>query len=186
VRGSAQRPFRELVLQRRSCLMHRLHATHEHGRCDTPAVRGSGFDVGSASRPVVGGHRGQGPGPQRRHARVQKHGQLAAGRFTQRFAISRPALPANRGRRAGTGRRRQKAAQPGLLDALGALVEPSSRGDPESPTRWTCKGGRRRAAELCRQGFTIGRPMVAELLGDVGLQPAGQPQDAHGQPTSRS
>jgi hypothetical protein len=55
-----------------------------------------------------------------------------------------------------------------LLDALDSLVEPTSRGDPESPLRWTCKGVRRLASELQGQGFAIGKQKVAELLAELG------------------
>src|SRR5215813_7722637 len=75
---------------------------------------------------------------------------------------------ANRVRRPGAGPQALTAMQPGLLAALDALVEPTSRGDPESPLRWTCKGVRRLAAELQRQGFTLGRQKVAELLRELG------------------
>ena len=75
---------------------------------------------------------------------------------------------AHRVRRPGAGPKRLTAMQPGLLAALDALVEPTSRGDPESPLRWTCKGVRRLAAELQRQGFTLGRQKVAELLKELG------------------
>jgi hypothetical protein len=51
-----------------------------------------------------------------------------------------------------------------LLAALEAVVEPASRGDPESPLRWTCKRVRQLAAELQRQGHTVGRHTVAALL----------------------
>jgi len=78
------------------------------------------------------------------------------------------ALEAKRVRRSGAGRHALTETQPKLLDALDALVEPTSRGDRESPLRWTCKGVRRLAAELQRQGFTIGRQKVAELLTELG------------------
>jgi len=71
-------------------------------------------------------------------------------------------------RRGGAGRPALTASQPDLLAALEALVEPTSRGDPDSPLRWTCKGVRRLAAELQRQGYTIGRQKVAELLTELG------------------
>jgi transposase len=75
---------------------------------------------------------------------------------------------ANRVRRPGAGPPTLTAMQPGLLATLDALVEPTSRGDPESPLRWTCKGVRRLATELQRQGYTIGRQKVAELLKELG------------------
>ena len=47
-----------------------------------------------------------------------------------------------RSRRAGGGRKRAIDLDPGLIDALEALVDPDSRGDPESPLRWTTKSTR--------------------------------------------
>lgn len=77
------------------------------------------------------------------------------------------AAPADRVRRSGAGRKRLTETQPGLLSALDALVEPTSRGDPDSPLRWTCKGIRRLAAELQRQGFTISPQKVGQLLAEL-------------------
>jgi transposase len=73
-------------------------------------------------------------------------------------------LPADRQRRAGAGRKAREAEQPGLTDALDALVEPASRGDPMSPLRWTCKSTRVLAGELVRQGFEVSHTKVGELL----------------------
>jgi len=61
------------------------------------------------------------------------------------------ALPAGRVRRRGAGGKPLTQTQSGLTNALDALVEPTCRGDPESPLRWTCKSVRRLAAELQRQ-----------------------------------
>jgi transposase len=68
----------------------------------------------------------------------------------------------------GGGRKPLTDQQPLLPHALEALVEPTSRGDPQSPLRWTCKSVRRLAAELTEQGYRIGRQKVAELLHDLG------------------
>ena len=57
---------------------------------------------------------------------------------------------------------------PRITLALEALVDPATRGDPESPLRWTCKGTRVLARELQRQGFTISHATVAQLLVDAG------------------
>lgn len=76
--------------------------------------------------------------------------------------------PRERIRRPGGGRKSLVAKQPGLKEALDALVEPTSRGDPQSPLRWTCKSVRRLAAELQAQRFRIGRQKVAELLHELG------------------
>lgn len=78
---------------------------------------------------------------------------------------------------------------PTLLAALEAFVEPTSRGDPESPLRWTCKSVRQLAAELQRQGHKVGRQQVAELLADLAYSLQGNrktkegtaPPDRHAQ-----
>jgi DDE family transposase len=67
----------------------------------------------------------------------------------------------------GGGRKALTDHDPTLLADLEALVEPTSRGDPESPLRWTCKSVRQLAAELQRQGHKVGRQKVAELLADL-------------------
>jgi hypothetical protein len=56
-----------------------------------------------------------------------------------------------------------------LLRDLEALIEPLSRGDPESPLRWTCKSLRKLAQELGRQGHRVSHRLVAELLHQFGL-----------------
>jgi hypothetical protein len=76
----------------------------------------------------------------------------------------RGSLPGGRVRRPGGGRRPLTTTQPTLLKALDALVEPSSRGDPQTPLRWTCKSARRLADELRRQGFHVSRQTVATML----------------------
>ena len=50
-----------------------------------------------------------------------------------------PPDPGGRIRRPGGGPKRRTMTDRGLLAALDALVEPDTRGDPESPLRWTCK-----------------------------------------------
>ena len=72
--------------------------------------------------------------------------------------------PKRRVRRPGGGRRSKVVEDPQLLCALEALVEPSSRGDPESPLRWTCKSLRKLAAELARAGHEISYRTVGRLL----------------------
>jgi hypothetical protein len=74
------------------------------------------------------------------------------------------ALPPRRIRRPGAGRKSAVAKQPGLLQALESLVEPLSRGDPESPLRWTCKSTRRLAGEMNRQGYSVSNCLVDTLL----------------------
>ena len=74
------------------------------------------------------------------------------------------AVNATRVRRPGGGRRSLTANDPELLRALEALVEPGTRGDPESPLRWTCKSTRRLAEELTHQEHPVSPRAVAALL----------------------
>jgi hypothetical protein len=75
---------------------------------------------------------------------------------------------ATRIRRPGGGRRPLTQQDPGLLSALESLIEPTTRGDPESALRWTCKSTRRLADELTRMGHPVGRMTVAALLHEAG------------------
>ncbi len=59
-------------------------------------------------------------------------------------------------------------AQPGLLEALDALVEPESRGDPMCPLRWTTKSTRKLSEELARQGFQASHTVLRHLLPEMG------------------
>src|SRR5262245_31438904 len=77
-------------------------------------------------------------------------------------------VPPGRSRRLGAGRKRLTDRQPGLLASLEPLVEPTSRRDPESPLRWSCKSTRSLAGQLHKQGFQIGRQKVGELLRQLG------------------
>jgi hypothetical protein len=67
-------------------------------------------------------------------------------------------------RRKGAGRKRTVDQDVTLKRDLEALVEPVTRGDPESPLRWTCKSVRQLATELKRTGHHTSHRMVAELL----------------------
>src|ERR671911_433025 len=78
--------------------------------------------------------------------------------------INQGAVPAGRVRRSGAGRPKATDRDPGLLAALDALVEPTARGDPESPLRWTCKSTRNLADELTAQGHPVSAKTVARLL----------------------
>lgn len=71
-------------------------------------------------------------------------------------------------RRPGAGRKSVTETSPGILEALESLVEPLTRGDPESPLRWTCKSTETLARELRRQGHTIGARTVSKCL--IGLR----------------
>jgi transposase len=76
-------------------------------------------------------------------------------------------LDVARVRAPGAGRKAKAVLDPGLKRALERLVEPLSRGDPESPLRWTCKSTRRLAKELAEEGYEVSHRLVAELLHEL-------------------
>ena len=84
--------------------------------------------------------------------------------------LSQPNGGAEKGRirRPGGGRKRTVELDPSLREDLERLVEPTSRGDPESPLRWTTKSVRNLADELRQQGHKTSHRMVAELLHELG------------------
>jgi len=73
-------------------------------------------------------------------------------------------LPVDRIRRPGGGRKKLIENDKTVLKDLDALIEPTTRGDPESPLRWTCKSTRNLAAVLMQQGHRIGHMTVSSLL----------------------
>jgi hypothetical protein len=79
-----------------------------------------------------------------------------------------PLPPAGRVRRPGGGRKPLEAHDPTLRADLERLVEPSTRGDPESPLRWTSKSVRRLAHDLQAQGHRVSYQKVMGLLHALG------------------
>ena len=76
--------------------------------------------------------------------------------------------PTGRLRQPGGGRKKMVVEDPSLLVDLERLVEPLTRGDPESPLRWTCKSVRKLAEELQREGHPTSYRLVARLLHGLG------------------
>jgi len=75
-------------------------------------------------------------------------------------------LSQGRIRRAGAGRKSITTRDPGLLPALNRLIEPGTRGDPETPLRWICKSTRTLARELTLENHPICAVKVGQLLHD--------------------
>ena len=71
-------------------------------------------------------------------------------------------------RRPGAGRPTLEEKQPGIRDALERLVDPVTRGDPESPLRWTCKSKVKLSAAMHKEGFTISPTRVGVKLHELG------------------
>jgi hypothetical protein len=71
-------------------------------------------------------------------------------------------------RQPGAGRKRLTANNPDLLRDLDKLVDPITRGDPESPLRWTCKSTTKLTKELQAQGHQVSQRTVWTLLDELG------------------
>ena len=86
---------------------------------------------------------------------------------------------ANRIRRSGGGRKKLTDKDPGLLGALNKLVDPVTRGDPESPLRWTSKSTTKLAQELSASGHPVSQRTVCDLLSAEGysLQSVGKTRE---------
>ena len=80
---------------------------------------------------------------------------------------SKTPLSSDRIRKQGAGPKTLQQRQPGIKKKLEALVDPLTRGDPESPLRWTCKSTRRLAEEMSRMGWSISDRSVAMLLKEM-------------------
>ena len=88
--------------------------------------------------------------------------------------------PDDRVRAVGAGRRSVEAADPGLVAAVEALVAPESRGDPQSPLRWTTKSTARLAEELTTRGHPVAARTVARLLTQAGYSLQGNAKTIEG------
>jgi hypothetical protein len=84
-------------------------------------------------------------------------------------------------RRAGAGRKQLADMDPSLLKDLESLIAPATRGDPESPLRWTTKSARKLTEELKAMGHDIGRQKVCELLHDLGYSLQGLKKTREGE-----
>ena len=78
-----------------------------------------------------------------------------------------PRTDMNRVRARGGGRKRLTDKDPALWRDLDALVEPTTRGDPQSPLRWTCKSTPRLAKELVARGHQVSQRSVCDLLAQL-------------------
>ena len=89
-------------------------------------------------------------------------------------------LGGGRIRRLGGGRKRAVETDATLRTDLERLIDPVTRGDPESPLRWTCKSIRKLAEELRRMGHATSHRMVAELLHESGYSLQGNRKTIEG------
>ena len=89
-------------------------------------------------------------------------------------------LIASRQRRTGGGRKRLEQQDQRLVEAVECLVEPTERGDPQSPLRWTCKSLTNLQKELKQQGHQVGRTKVSEILKELGYSLQGNRKTREG------
>ena len=71
-------------------------------------------------------------------------------------------------RRPGGGRKPITQSDPQLVHRLEAMIEETTRGDPESPLRWTCKSTRALADALTRRRHPVSHTKVAQILNHLG------------------
>jgi hypothetical protein len=90
-------------------------------------------------------------------------------------------LPGDRVRRSGGGRWKLEVHDPDLPGVLESLVEPLTRGDPESPLRWTCKSTRTLAWELTDRRHPISHEKVAQFLRELGYSLQGNRKTEEGE-----
>ena len=94
--------------------------------------------------------------------------------------LESPEVLAHRIRRVGGGRKKTYEKNPSILTDLERLIELSSRGDPMSPLRWTCKSTWTLAAELTRQGHAVSHMVVGRMLKHLGYSLQGNAKTREG------
>ncbi len=89
-------------------------------------------------------------------------------------------VPTGRQRRIGGGRKSLEAEQLNLVNAVENLVEPTERGDPQSPLRWTCKSLTNLETEMRAQGYSVGRTKISGILRQLGYSLQGNRKTREG------
>jgi hypothetical protein len=89
-------------------------------------------------------------------------------------------VSSGRQRKPGAGRKPLEHHQPDLVGAIDRLVEPTERGDPESPLRWTCKSLNNLQRELRAQGYSVGRTKISKILRSLGYSLQGNRKTREG------
>lgn len=75
---------------------------------------------------------------------------------------------ADRVRKPGGGRKKAVEKDQSLVDDLDLIIEPTTRGDPESPLRWTSKSLRKLAAALTEKGHKVSHQLIMHTLAEMG------------------
>ena len=96
------------------------------------------------------------------------------------FEIKSSTIEIGRIRKSGGGRHRIQKSIPNVLNMLEEIVESSTRGDPESPLKWTCKSSRNISQELTSNNLSISHTKVAHLLSELGFSLQGNKKTKEG------
>jgi hypothetical protein len=89
-------------------------------------------------------------------------------------------LPSHRQRKSGGGRKAYAKTQPGLENALDRMIDPTARGSPTNPLRWTIKSTRRLADALRKQGYEVSATSVRRMLATMGYSLQGNRKTREG------
>jgi Rhodopirellula transposase DDE domain len=89
-------------------------------------------------------------------------------------------VPGHRQRRRGGGRKPHALTQPGLRDALDRMIDPTTRGSPMNPLRWTIQSTYRLAETLREQGYEVSATSVRRLLAAMGYSLQGNRKTQEG------
>ena len=89
-------------------------------------------------------------------------------------------VSSGRQRKPGAGRKPLEHSQTDLVEAIDRLVEPTERGDPQSPLRWTCKSLNNLQRELRSQGYSVGRTKISKVLRSLGYSLQGNRKTREG------
>ena len=89
-------------------------------------------------------------------------------------------LSPEQSRRPGAGRKKGCELQPTLKPSLDAIVEPTAKGDPMSPLRWTTHSTRRLANKLRESGLRVSKTQVGQLLHEMGYRLSGNRKSLEG------
>lgn len=124
--------------------------------------------------------RAMGRGGQRSVARAPGSAHKTIWLGLRELESGRAGQEPDRGRKRGGGRKPLTEHDPALRSALAALVEPTTRGEPSSNLRWTCKSVRRLAEEVTTHGHAVGYHKVAQLLRELGFSLQAKRKTAEG------
>lgn len=82
--------------------------------------------------------------------------------------LKSPTKNSDRIRVKGGGRKPYQLTQPGILEALDSLVDPTAKGDPENPLKWTSKSVRNLAEAMQKKGYNVKKTAVSKMLHELG------------------